>query len=155
MPCTGFRNDDKAAGGSGGRVAVVAGRCKDSCCFALRGLTSPCVLPSVSAPVSGRGLELDGACFSADGPPAWAASCASFWVASVSCIFSTMLATLLLPPDSVSCRVSCHTLILDLLSMRLRLLLLLGQSLPVLAHLLKAALFAGVSRGRGEAWPIK
>lgn len=38
---------------------------------------------------------------------------------------------------------------------RLRLLLLFGQSLPVLAHLRRPALLAGVSSARGDAWNIK
>lgn len=67
-----------------------------------------------------------------------------------------MLATVPLPTDpSLCCCASRQTATFDRPSTRRRLFLLLGQSLPVLAHLLNAALFAGVSSGRGEAWPIK
>lgn len=57
---------------------------------------------------------------------------------------------MLRPVDSTCPR--CHKLTLALSFVRLFLALLLGQSLPVLAHLLNPPLRTGVSSGRGDLW---
>ena len=74
--------------------------------------------------------------------------CASLCVANDSWIFSTMAATLLRPPDSTApfCHTSTFALAFDLCFF----LLLLGQSLPVLAHRRNPEPLTGVSNGRGD-----
>ena len=114
------------------------------CHFTCSGLTSTACDASAG---SGTGLELVGASASAG---CFAADCASFSVANVSCIFSIISATLLLLLTPTCCS-SRHRLTLVLESIRLLLFLLVGQSLPVLAHRLNPALLMGVSFGLGDA----
>lgn len=93
--------------------------------------------------VSGRGSELDGS-----SPESASTGFASLCIAKDSWIFSTMAATLLRPPDSAV--PFCHTSTFMFAFVRRFLLLLLGQSLPVLAHRRSPDPFTGVSSGRGE-----
>ena len=105
-----------------------------------------------SAPMSGKGLELDGA--STVFATALLFSCSSRCVASDSWIFCTIVATLLFPFDSAAVS-SCQTLMLCLPVVHRLLFFVLGQSFPVLAHLRNGPLFTGVSIGRGEPWKMR
>ena len=126
----------------------VAALARNGPCLDCSGLSAEVVLNESAAPTSGRGLELDGPSIRTVG---FVVELAKFCDARDSCSLSTIAATLLLTPDAAVWS-ACHTLKLVLPHTRLRLFLLLGQSLPVLAHLLNTPVFAGVSSGRGEPW---